>query len=371
MKKFVSLVMVFLMAAALFTGCTAKTEDAAATETTTEATAEATQAPAEEATEEPEATTVPESEAIVLKFGNASAPDKLGSVCMENFCELVTERTNGALICEWYPSEQLGSSTAQIEAMMSDNQAGNCTGIDVYGTYNNALNVLAVPFAFESGEHIQAWLASDYGQAVIEDLAETANLRLITANMVRTPREIISTTPVYTPDDLEGKAARVANVPMQFKFFSYWGCSTNQISWAEYPMALMQGVVNCGETSCESFSTSKFHLYAPYISMVDFAYPLDCIMMSNDIFMSLTEEQQQIIYDAAAEVCDYYNSKCLSDWEAYIPTMIEEGAQFIEVDRQVWIDDMENFKQQLIDEEFFDDANIFDTVEACRPSAAN
>lgn len=112
-------------------------------------------------------------------------------------------------------------------------------------------------------------------------MAQTANLRLITADMVRTPRVIISTKPVLVPDDLEGMSARIANVPMQQKFFSYWGCSTNQISFAEYPMALMQGVINCGETSCESFSTSKFHLYAPYIAMVDFAYPLDCIVMSN------------------------------------------------------------------------------------------
>lgn len=312
---------------------------------------------------------VPAQAAQTLKFGNASAPDKLGSVCMENFCKLVTERTNGELNCEWYPSEQLGSSTAQIEAMMTDNQAGNCTSIDSYGMYNNAFNVLAVPFAFESGEHIQAWLDSDYGKAAIEDLANTANLRLITANMVRTPRVIISTKPVLVPDDLEGMSARVANVPMQSKFFSYWGCSCNQISWAEYPMALMQGVINCGETSCESFSTSKFHQFAPYIAMVDFAYPLDCIMMSNNIWMGLTAEQQEIIYEAAAEVCEYYNSKCLSDWEAYIPTMVEEGAIFNEVDQQVWIDDMAAFKQQLIDEKYFNDPQIFETVEACRPSA--
>lgn len=105
----------------------------------------------------------PAQAAKVLKFGNSSAPDKLGSVCMEKFCNLVTERTNGELVCEWYPSEQLGSSAQQIEAMMTDNQAGTCTSIDTYGTYNNALNVLAVPFAFESAEHIMAWLESDYG----------------------------------------------------------------------------------------------------------------------------------------------------------------------------------------------------------------
>lgn len=311
----------------------------------------------------------PAQAAKVLKFGNSSAPDKLGSLMMEKFCNLVTERSNGEVVCEWYPASQLGSGTQQIEALMTDNQAGTCTAIDSYGMYSNELNVLAVPFAFESGEHIMNWLNSDYGKNVIETMAENANLRLITANMVRTPRVIISTKPVLVPDDLEGMAARVANVPMQEKFFSYWGCSTNQISFSEYPMALMQGVINCGETSCESFSTSKFHQYAPYIAMVDFAYPLDCIMMSNNIWNSLTAEQQEIINQAAAEVCDEYNEKCIAEWEAYIPTMVEEGAIFNEVDRQVWIDDMAAFKQQLIDQKYFNDPAIFETVEATRPAA--
>lgn len=360
MKKLLTIALMIAMAATLFAGCASKTEPSASTTSTTTSAKEETK---ETVTQKPAV------EPRALKFGNASAPDKLGSVCMEKFCKLITEKTNGELVCEWYPAEQLGSSTAQIEAMMADNQAGNCTGIDVYGTYSNPLNALAVPFAFESGEHIMAWLESDYGKAAIEDLAKTANLRLITANMVRTPRVIVSTTPVNTPNDLEGKAARVANVPMQFKFFSYWGCSTNQISWAEYPMALMQGVVNCGETSCESFSTSKFHQYAPYVSMVNFAYPLDCIMMSNNIWESLTKEQQQIIDEAGAEACDYYNERVMGDWEKYKPTMVEEGAKFVEVDQQVWIDDMMAFRTQLIKEGFFKDPNIFDTIEACRPSA--
>lgn len=48
---------------------------------------------------------------MILKFGNSSAPDKLGSVVMEKFCENVTERTGGAVKCEWYPSSQLGGGT--------------------------------------------------------------------------------------------------------------------------------------------------------------------------------------------------------------------------------------------------------------------
>ena len=121
---------------------------------------------------------------------------------------------------------------------------------------------------------------------------------------------------------------------------------------------LLQGVVDAGETSSESFSTSKFHLYAPYIAEVNFQYPLDCIVMSNDMYEQLNSEQQQILLDCAQEAADAYNEKCYAEFEAYRPTMIEEGAIFLDIDREEWIEDMQGFYTQLEDENFFDDPEL-------------
>ena len=148
--------------------------------------------------------------------------------------------------------------------------------------------------------------------------------------------------------------------------FEFWGGTVNQIGWSEYPEALMQGVVNAGETSSESFSTSKFHLYAPYIAEVNFQYPLDCIVMSNNMFEQLNEEQQKIILDAAQEAADEYNEKCYAEFEEYRPTMIEEGAIFVDIDRQEWIDYMQPFYQQLKDEKFFEDEGLIDAALALK-----
>lgn len=303
---------------------------------------------------------------VTLKFGNASAPDKLGSIVMAEFCKNLEEKSNGEIICEWYPAEQLGSSTAQIEAMMTDNQSGNFTSIDVYSSYVNDLGVIAVPFLFEDSQHLLDWLASDSAKTLLDRLASEANLRIINYNFQRLPRVLISTTEVKVPGDLKGKKFRVANIPLQQKMFSYWGGSTNQISFSEYPMALMQGVVNAGETSSESFSTSKFHLYAPYVAEVDFAYPLDCICMSENVFKSLTPEQQQLVYECAEIASEHYNSKVQAEWEAYRPTMVEEGAIFTEVDKEVWRQDMEGFYEQLNAEGFFEDSTLIDTIKAMR-----
>lgn len=303
---------------------------------------------------------------MVLKFGNSSAPDKLISVEMENFCANVTERTGGAVVCEWYPASQLGNGTAQIEAIMADNQGGTATALDSYSTWCNDLNILSVPFLFRTSEESLEFMASEKGQAMLASLAEDANLKVLNYEFIRLPRVLISTEDITHPENLKGKKFRVANIPLQAKMFEYWGGSVNQLGFSEYPEALMQGVVNAGETSSEAFSTSKFHLYAPYIAEVNFQYPMDCIVMSNSKFEALNSEQQKIILECAQEAADDYNKKCYPEFEAYRPTMIEEGAIFLDIDRDEWIENTKGFYEQLKNENFFDDPGLLDYVMEMR-----
>ena len=370
MKKIAALVLSASMTCVLLAACGGSTKPAETTAapTTTAAAAaaapETTAAPAEAPKKEEKGPTA--EKPMVLKFGNSSAPDKLGSVVMEKFCANVTERTGGAVKCEWYPASQLGNGTAMIEATMADNQGGVATAVDSYSTWCKDLGILAVPFLFEDPQACLDFLASDKGKGLLDKLATESNLKMLNYDFVRLPRVLICKEKIEHPEDLKGKKFRVANIPIQAKMFEFWGGTVNQIGWAEYPEALMQGVVNAGETSSESFSTSKFHLYAPYIAEVNFQYPLDCIVMSNNMFEQLNEEQQKIILDAAQEAADEYNEKCYAEFEEYRPTMIEEGAIFVDIDRQEWIDYMQPFYQQLKDEKFFEDEGLIDAALALK-----
>ena len=365
MKKIGTVLLAAAMMAALCscggsqTASTTAAPAASAETKAAETKAEETKAPETEAPKE-EAKGPTAEKPVTLKFGNSSAPDKLGSVVMEAFCKEVTEKTGGAVVCEWYPASQLGNGTQQIEATMADNQGGVATAVDSYSTYCNDLGILSVPFLFEDPESVMDFMASEKGQGMLDSLANDSNLKVLNYEFIRLPRVLISSQDITHPSDLKGKKFRVANIPLQAKMFEYWGGTVNQIGFADYPEALMQGVVNAGETSSESFSTSKFHLYAPYIAEVNFQYPLDCIVMSNNAFESLSSEQQQIMLDAAQHAADTYNERCYSEFEEYRPTMIEEGAIFLDIDRQEWIDSMAGFYKQLEDEKFFQDPELMD-----------
>ena len=62
--------------------------------------------------------------------------------------------------------------------------------------------------------------------------------------------------------------------------------------------------------------------------------------------------------DCAQEAADEYNEKCYAEFEAYRPAMIEEGAVFLDIDRNEWIENMQGFYTQLEEESFFNDPEL-------------
>ena len=100
MKKALSLLLALCLTGAALSGCGGSSSASSAPASSQPASSAA--APSESApASQPEAAGPTPEKPITLKFGNSSAPDKLGSVVMEKFCANVTERTTGAVVCEW------------------------------------------------------------------------------------------------------------------------------------------------------------------------------------------------------------------------------------------------------------------------------
>ena len=178
MKKALSLLLALCLTGAALSGCGGSSSASSAPASSQPASSAA--APSESApASQPEAAGPTPEKPITLKFGNSSAPDKLGSVVMEKFCANVTERTNGAVVCEWYPASQLGNGTAQIEATMANNQGGVATALDSYSTWCNDLGILSVPFLFEDADSVLEFMASEKGQGMLDSLANDANLKVL------------------------------------------------------------------------------------------------------------------------------------------------------------------------------------------------
>jgi len=302
---------------------------------------------------------------MVFKIGAASTPGEAMAEAGQLFCDLVNEKLAGEVRFEYYPGEQLGNETTMFESMQVDLIQGMTNAFDSYANYSADLNIMSMAFAFESHEHLFAYLESEYGQNALSVL-EDQGMHILNYNFRKNPRCFFGKEPIQTPDDLAGVKFRIPNIPIFEKNVRTLGAVPTVVAWSEYPYALMQGVVDAGECTYENIYPMGFYKSCPYITLVDYAYPLECISLSNAAWNRLSEEQQAVVQACADEASEYYNATIQEKWETDKELILESGAEFVEFDKEAFIEKMVPLAAELEAEGFWDTAGLYEYVQSLR-----
>ena len=351
MKKLLVLILSVVICISMLTGCLPNT----ATTPSSSPAAPAAEKPAETTTKTP----------MVYKLGNAGAVGEPAATVCQLFVDLANEKLNGEVKFEFYPAEQLGNEVTMLENVQVDLQQAVMTAIDTLGTYSKDFNIISMAFAFENHEHLFKYLNSEASKPAFQKLEEQG-IHVINYNFRKNPRLIFGKKPIKTPDDLKGVKFRIPNIPIWEKNFRTMGAVPTIVSWSEYPFALMQGVVDAGECTKESFYACKFYESCKYVSEVNYAYPLEALSFSRTAWDRLTPEQQKIIEECAAEAAEEFNTTINTKWEDDKKKLIEEGVEFVDFDLNAFMDKMAPLAANLEAEGFWDTPGLYEKVQALR-----
>lgn len=352
MKRILSIVLALCLCLAVFAGCQSGTPSSSASDT-----------PATSQDTPDDTSSTPPANARVFKMGNAGAIGEPAAEICQMFCDKLNERLGGEIIFEFYPAEQLGNEITMLENLQVDLQQCVMTALDTLANYNADLNILSMAFAFESSDHVDKFLASEYGEAIWADL-DDQGIHVVSFAYNKNPRIFFGKKPFVTPADMQGVKYRIPNIPMFEKNARAMGAVPTVVAWSEYPFALMQGVVDAGECSKEAFRSAGLYEACKYVSEVDYAYPREQISFSKAAWDSLTPEQQKIIEDTAAECAEIFNETINNKWledKAWLET--EQGVTFVEFDKQAFLDAAEPLAAELEAEKFFNTPDLYNKAQ--------
>lgn len=308
-------------------------------------------------------TPVSDGKVYTIKLGSAVAVEHPQNQAAEMIQKLCEERSNGRLVVEWYPAEQLGAEATMIENLQLGLQDAMLGSSEIYSNYCADFNILGMAFAFESAEHVQNFFASDVFKVSLDKLSNDYNIKIISLGFQKNPRAIFGKKPIEEPADLEGVKFRVPSIPIWEKNFRQLGAVPVVVAWSEYPFALLQGVVDAGEATYESIYSMKLHEAAPYISLLDYAYPVEALSMSQKTWDSLPSDLQEIFQEAVDEAAVWYSEKIAADWEIDKQKIIDEGGQFFNPDKTLWIEKMAPLAEQLESEGYWDTPGLYELVQ--------
>ena len=90
---------------------------------------------------------MPVQSATVIKAGHISPKTSLEGQAADKFVELVKNRTNGELVVEMFPQEQLGKATAMIDSTIMGNQDVYVGGNVEFERFSKGLKALGLNYA--------------------------------------------------------------------------------------------------------------------------------------------------------------------------------------------------------------------------------
>ncbi|KUO49296.1 MAG: hypothetical protein APF76_15955 [Desulfitibacter sp. BRH_c19] len=288
---------------------------------------------------------------VTLSYGGIQSTEDATTKAMHKMAELVAEKSGGSLEIEVYPASQLGDAISQMEGVMMGSQDMFIDAASFIAQFVPDKQVDSLFFAFSDEEHFKTYLNDELMAKVEEEFLQERNVRVIDQGYLRAPRVMVSKSPINSLEDMSGLKMRVPEIRTYLESVSALGANPTQIAWGEVYLALSQGVVDAAEGPLDAVYSMKFHEGAPYITMTNHIRDNLAVMINEDVFQGMSENQQQALVEAAAEAGEWYSDQVSSSLAETVEKLKSEDAIIIEdVDIEPFVNVMVETATKLEDE---------------------
>ncbi|MDQ0207209.1 TRAP transporter substrate-binding protein [Alkalicoccobacillus murimartini] len=253
---------------------------------------------------------------------------------LEDFASGVNERTTDNLDLEIYPNGALGDERVMLELVQTgviDMVKVNAGALE---SFDPSFSVFSLPYVFSDEEHFERVMDSDTVQQMYEDLADIG-LKGITYFDAGARSFYTANNPIEKPEDLSGLKIRVMTNKTSIETMKLLGAAPTPLPASEVYTGLQQGVIDGAESSSIALVDANHGEVAKYFSYDEHTRIPDFLIMSDQTWNGLTEEEQAIIEEEAKASTLEHNErwKDMID-EGVVQAEEEMGVTFNEVDQE-------------------------------------
>ena len=305
MKKMVQLLTSAMLVAALLTGC-----GGASGETQTQG-----------------AGTADEPLKIQLAHADTESEDGIHQKMAVLFQGYVSDLSGGTMEIEIVGNGQLGGERDLVEGMQLGTIEMASTANMVLSNFDPRFAVLDLPYLITDYETAYRVLDSDVIQDLQDSFAEQSGVRVLAYGQGGF-RQVIGNVAVNSLADMHGMKVRVPESDIYIDTFSALGANPTPLAYSETFTALQQGTVDAFEITPAVVLSAGFWEVCSDMHMTNHLFSPNPLMISENLFQSLPEEQQDILTEAAAKAAADQR-QWLEDGEADTMAQLEEKGMTI------------------------------------------
>ncbi|WP_437819954.1 TRAP transporter substrate-binding protein [Sorangium sp. So ce1078] len=269
---------------------------------------------------------------VVLKLSHVLEPSHPVHLAMEYMARQLDRRSGGAVELQIFPSGQLGSETESIEQVRRGALAMVKTSTAPLEGIIPEMAIFGLPYLFRDQEHYWKVLLGDVGRDLASAGAK-AGVRGLCYYDSGSRSFYTRDAPILSPADLKGKKIRAMQSKTAMDTIAQMGGAPTPIAFGDLGSALQQGIVDGAENNPPSLFTSRHFEVARHYSLDEHSRIPDIILISQQVWESLSPAVQRWIEEAADESAAFQRDAWKKSTEDALDALKKAGVTIHEPDK--------------------------------------
>lgn len=286
---------------------------------------------------------------VVIKFSHVTNTDKHPKGIAASLLEKrVNDEMNGKACMEVFPNSTLYNDDKVLEALLQGDVHLAAPSLSKFEKFTKQFRIFDLPFMFENIEAVDAFQASDSGQALLDSM-QRRGLQGLTF-WHNGMKQMSANVPLMTPADADGLKFRVMSSDVLVAQMEAIGGAPQKMAFSEVYGALQQGVVDGQENVWSNIYGKKFFEVQDGVSETNHGVIDYLVVTSVDWLDSLDEDVRDQFLTILDEVTALRNSESFAVNQANKQAIIDAGGvvrSLTPEQRQAWVDVMKPVWEQF------------------------
>lgn len=346
--KFLSLMLVLVLVVGVLAGCGVESPDK----------------PEDTGQEEPggDETSGDGEPEVTLVYAEVNPLDSIVGQMATAFKEKVEELSDGKIEIDIQASGVLGAEDDVLDTMLGgggtiDMSRISAFALTSYGGEKSKL--LSIPFTFVDRDHFWNFADSDLAdEFLLEPHENGSGIRGLWYGEEGF-RHFFTVNEIEGLEDLQGLKLRVGDDPIMNGMVNDLGADPTVVSFGELYSALQTGVVDGAEQPIGNYQSNAFQEVAPNLILNAHTLGAIQVVITDDAWDGLTEEQQDIIMEAGQYASELNREISEKAEEDVLEELEDEGINVIDVDdMKPWQDAVKD----TVEEHTKDDVELYEQL---------
>ncbi|MEP3011707.1 MAG: DctP family TRAP transporter solute-binding subunit [Hyphomicrobiales bacterium] len=279
---------------------------------------------------------------MVIKFSHVTNTDKHPKgIAATLLQKRVNEEMNGTACMEVFGNSTLYNDDKVLEAMLQGDVQLAAPSLSKFEKFTKKFRIFDLPFMFKSVAAVDAFQASETGQAMKDSMQKRGLQGL--AFWHNGMKQMSASKPLIKPTDANGLKFRVQSSDVLVAQMEATGGSPQKMAFSEVYGALQQGVVDGQENTWSNIFGKKFFEVQDGVTETNHGILDYLVVTSVDWLDGLEPAVRDQFLTILKEVTETRNSESFKVNQTARQAIIDAGGVVRELDdaqRQAWVDTM-------------------------------